>query len=321
MQKKLLIITPFHECGMELLKTRPEVEAIISDDLSPEGISRLIEDANGIVVRNAQITRPIVEAAGCLEVVSRHGVGYDKIDVPALTEHGIPLTITPRANAVSVAEHAIYLMLSLAKQGLVHHRAVEQSDFGMRYHMRAIDLQAKRLLIVGFGRTGSQVAPRARAFDMEVHVYDPYVDDDLIETEGCLPRSSLASALPEIDIVTVHCPLNDETRGIIGASEIALMRSSAFIINTARGGVVDELALAAALEEGRIAGAGIDVYGQEPPAPDHPLFGRENVVLSPHLAGVSREASMRAAVAVVQNAFDAFDGVLDPAVVVNPEVL
>lgn len=321
MTQKLLIVTPIHEAGTALLRERADIETVVGGDLSPLGLARDIRDADAVLVRNGQITRQVINAAERLKVVSRHGVGFDNVDVGALTERGIPLTITPKSNAVSVAEHTLYFMLALAKQGPAYDRGTRTGNFEMRYSMRAEDLAGKQLLIVGFGRIGSRVAPRALALGMQVHAYDPYVDEAVIKASDCIPESSLADALPRADVVTMHCLLNDETRALVGPSELALMKRSAFLINTARGGVVDETALEAALREGRLAGAGIDVFETEPSPTDNPLFGLDNVVVSPHSAGVSLQAGIRAATAAVQNVFDAFDGQLDPSVVVNPEVL
>ncbi len=321
MPRKCLILTPFHARGMALLAEHPEIVPVVMEDLREDAIVEAIRDAHAAIVRNARITRRIIDAAPRLEVVSRHGVGYDNVDVEALTERGIPLTVTGTANSVSVAEHAMYLMLSLAKQGLAHHQAVRTGQFQVRFEMRAVDLDGKRLLIVGFGRIGSRVAPRALAFGMRVSVSDPYVDRALIEAAGCTTVDNLAQALPDVDVVTLHCPLTQETRGLIGARELALMKPSAFLVNTARGGVVDENALVAALRSGGIAGAGVDVFELEPPPADHPLLALDNVVLSPHHAGISLEASIRAAEAVVQNVLDAFAGRLSPTLVVNHQVL
>lgn len=321
MKKKLLITTTLHQAGMDLLHARPDVKVEILNEVSAEELPQAIHDANAIIVRSAPVTRELVHAAPQLEVVSRTGVGCDNVDIAALTERGIPLTITPGSNAVSVAEHTLYLMLSLAKQGPHYDRATRQGKFDVRFSMLAVDVAVKHLLIIGFGRVGSQVAPRAHALGMVVHAYDPYVDDSVIETAGGVPEASLEAGLASADIVSLHCSLTAETRGMISAPELRVMKPSAFLINTARGSVVDERALAVALREGRLAGAGIDVFETEPPPTDHPLLALPNVIVSPHCAGVSLEASIRAATAAIGNVLHAFDGELDPEVVVNPEVL
>jgi D-3-phosphoglycerate dehydrogenase len=296
----------------------------VTRHLSGPGLLAAIADANGVLVRAAHITREVIEAAPALEVVSRHGVGYDAVDVEALTERGIPLTITPAANAVSVAEHAMFQMLALAKRCQEHDACVREGRFGEgRMAMRAADVHGKTLLIVGFGRIGSLVAPRALGFGMRVLACDPYIDPAVIEAAGCTPVADFRAVLPEVDVLTVHTPLTAQTRAMVGAAELAAMKPTALVLNTARGGIVDEDALAAALGAGRLAGAGVDVFEDEPGPPDiaRPLFARDNVIFSPHIAGVSLEAGIRMGRMSVQNVLDCFDGCLSADVVVNKEVL
>lgn len=323
-KKKLLFIRAIREEGMRLARERDDVEVVVTEHIDGPGLAQAIADAHGLVVRGAVISRAVIDAARALEVVSRHGVGYDAVDVEALSERGIPLTITPGANAVSVAEHAMFQMLALAKRCQEHDRGVREGRFeALRGAMKATDVEAKTLLILGFGRIGSLVAPRARAFGMRVLVCDPYVDAAVIEAAGCTPVDDFRSVLPEVDVVTVHTPLTPETRGLLGERELATMKPSATVINTARGGIVDEEALAAALERGALAGAGVDVFDSEPAPPDtsHPLFHCDNVIFSAHCAGVSREAGVRMGMMAVRNVLDAFDGRLSPEVVVNRDVL
>lgn len=323
-QKKLLFIRSVREEGMQLARVRADVEVVVTDHTEGAGLEAAIADAHGVVVRAAVISRSVIDAAKQLEVVSRHGVGYDAVDVAALTERGIPLTITPGANAVSVAEHTLFQMLALAKQWQTHDTGVREGRFeALRGTMLATDLQGKTLLILGFGRIGSQVAPRALAFGMRVLVCDPFIDDAVIESAGCTPVADFREHLAQADVVTVHTPLTDQTRGLLGAAEMAAMKPSALVLNTARGGIVDEDALAEALNERRLAGAGVDVFDCEPASPDtgHPLFHCDNVIFSPHCAGVSVEAGVRMATMSVSNVLDCFDGKLSPDVVVNREVL
>ena len=321
MKKRVLVVTPIHPAGMKLLEEHDQIELVFSKGVSPAAITAAATGVHAIIVRNGVISRGVIEAAPALEVVCRTGVGVDNVDIAALDERGIPLTITPGANATSVAEHAMYLLLALAKQSEMHHRAVIEGNFAIRFEMHARDIENKRLLIVGFGRVGSKVAPRAQAFGMQVHVYDPYVDSALIEAAGCALEKSLISAISQADVVSLHCPLTDETRNIFSTSAFDSMKSSAWLINTSRGGVVDESALLHALEAGDIAAAGLDVFAEEPPATDNRLLTLPNVVLSPHNAGVSLEAAQRSSIAVATNTIDALFGILDPNVVVNPKTL
>ena len=322
--KKILFIQRVHERGHALAAGRDDVDIDVYEGRDPDEIRRRIADADAIVVRTAVIDRSVIGAGPRLAIISRHGVGYDAVDIAAAAERSIPVTITPLANSVSVAEHTMFMLLALAKNARENDAAVRGNRFEQaRVSMKPLDLAGRNLLIVGFGRTGSRVAPRANAFGMNVHAFDPYVDTSVIEAAGCTSVDDLHAALPEMDAVTVHTPLNEETRGIIGAKELALMKPTAFVVNTARGGVVDEDALLAALQAGRIGGAGVDVFESEPipPRTDHPLLGFDNVIVSPHCAGVTVESSMRMAEYSVRNVLDCFDGRLDPEVVVNRHLM
>ena len=323
-KRKILFIQRVHECGHAVAAGRSDIEIDVYQGRDPDEIKRRIRDADGIVVRTAVIDRAVIDAGERLAVISRHGVGYDAVDIEAAAERSIPVTITPLANSVSVAEHAMFMLLALAKNARENDAAVRENRFeSARTSMKPMDLAGRNLLVIGFGRTGSRVAPRALGFGMHVHACDPYVDRAVMKAAGCTVVDDLHAVLPEMDAVTVHTPLNHETRGIIGAKELASMKPTAFVVNTARGGVVDEDALADALEGNRIGGAGLDVFAVEPanPQPDHPLLAFDNVIVSPHCAGVTIESSMRMAEYSVRNVLDCFDGKLDPAVVVNRHLM
>ena len=323
-KKKILFIQRVHECGHALAAVRGDIEIDIYQGRDPAEIKRRIVDADAIVVRTAVIDRAVIDAGKRLAIISRHGVGYDAVDIEAAAQRSIPVTITPLANSVSVAEHAMFMLLALAKNARENDTAVREDRFeSARTSMKPLDLAGRNLLIIGFGRTGSRVAPRALGFGMHVHAYDPYVDRAVVEAAGCTVVDDVHAILPEMDAVTVHTPLNDETRGVIGAKELASMKRTAFVVNTARGGVVDEDALVDALEGKRIGGAGLDVFEVEPapPRPDHPLLAFDNVIVSPHCAGVTVESSMRMAEYSVRNVLDCFDGRLDPEVVVNRHLM
>ena len=197
-----------------MLRERNEVQVAIASAVSEETLIREARDAHAIIVRSTPITRAMIDAAGELCVVSRHGVGYDSVDVARLTEREIPLTIAVDANALSVAEHTLYLILALAKRGFAFDPAVRRGDFDIRATLRGADLAEKSLLIVGFGRTGTRVARFARAFDMKVFACDPYIDQSLIASAGCAPVDDYFSSLADMDVVTLHCPLTEETRGL-----------------------------------------------------------------------------------------------------------
>jgi D-3-phosphoglycerate dehydrogenase / 2-oxoglutarate reductase len=318
---KVLIIQPFHENGMALLQARDDVDVEIIDGRSEAELAGKIRDADAATIRTAPLPAAVIDQATRLKVVSRHGVGYDNIDVAALTRRSIPLAIAADANATAVAEHTLFFMLALAKQALRHDRAVRQGEWEIRNRFETVDLMGRHVLVLGYGRIGREVAKRCAAFDMKVSVYDPYVQANVIEQGGYRSVPDFAAVLPETDVLTVHMPLADESRHLIGAAELAALPGHALVINCARGGIIDEDALHAALTSGRIAGAGIDVFEQEPPPENHPLFGLDNVLLSPHTAGMSQEAAIRMAISTARNALAGIDGTIDPSMVVNREVL
>lgn len=320
-KKKVLILGVLHPDGMALFDARGDIEFEVLNDVSEENVLRHMAGVNGIAVRVARITRRIVEASDRLQVVSRHGVGYDSIDLAACTDNGVRLTVAPRANAPSVAEQAMMFLLALAKQVHVFDPLVRTANWARRAEVHPFDLDGRTLLIIGLGRIGSRLTRRARAFDMRVLGCDPYVAPDAIRAMGAEPVTDFRAVLGEVDAVSVHCPRNAETIGMIGAAELAALRPGALVVNCARGGIVDETAMVAAVRSGQIAGAGFDVFDVEPPAPDHPFFAEPRILLTPHSAGMSLEATKRSAVQTVENILATFDGTLDPAVVVNKEVL
>ena len=318
---KVLVIGHIHQDGIDLLRARSDVTIETTEAHKESDLVKLVPDTDAILVRSALITSAVIEAAPLLKVVSRHGVGFNSVDVEALTARRIPLTIAVGGNAVSVAEHTLYLILALAKQGQCYDTAARQGDFSFRNAPIAREIETSKLLVIGFGRIGSQVARRALAFGMAVHVYDPYVPDSVVQDQGAQIVRNLHEALPQMDVVSVHCPLNEETNNLISDHELRLMKPNALLINTARGGIVDETALHSALLQGEIAGAGIDVFVTEPTSPSLNLLELANVVVSPHCAGVTVESSARTARIAAQNALDGLDSTLDEVFVVNREVL
>jgi D-3-phosphoglycerate dehydrogenase len=263
----------------------------------------------------------MIEAAPQLKVISRHGVGYDNVDMAAMNARRIPMALAVSSNRVAVAEHAFLMLLELLKHGRAFDRAVRADDWGSRFRLIPLELAGRTLLIVGFGRIGREVAVRACAFGMRVLVSDPFVPAATIRAAGCEPVPELTAALAQADAVGLHLPLSAETRGLIGVEQLRAMRRHAVLINTARGGLVDETALCTALREGWIAAAGLDVLAEEPPPRDHPLFEAPNLLLSPHVAGMTLEAIIRMATESVRNALAGLDGTLDPAFLANPQVL
>ena len=314
---EILVVGRIKPEGLAILAARPGIELRALDGDDPAAVLAAAATAAAILVRTTPIDADVIAAAPKLRVVSRHGVGYDNVDLAALNARGIPLAIAADANRISVAEHALAMLLALAKAAVPHDAAVRAGNWAIRNEFRAFEIFGKRLLLVGFGRIGREVASRARAFGMTVAVHDPYVDPAALADLGCQVAPSLDAAIAEADAISLHLPLTEATRHVIDARRLALMKRGAILVNTARGGLIDETALAAALTAGGLRGAGIDVFADEPPRPDNPLLAAPNALLSPHNAGVTEESMVRMATEAAQNILEVLDGVLDPAVIVN----
>ena len=316
----LLIAGKIHDDGIALLKAAKGVTYDYVTEISHDSYAPLIEKADGLVVRTQPVPALTIAQGKNLKIVSRHGVGYDAVDVPALNARGIPLAIIGDVNSRPVAEHAMMLMLALAKKVRTYDAATRVGPWGYRNSFEAIELHEKNLLVVGFGRIGRHVAKMASGFGMTIYAFDPFQSNDAIKAGGAEPVTDLKSGLALADFVSVHVPMSGG-KAVIGSEELACMKKSALIVNTARGGLIDENALHAALQSSQIAGAGIDVFLEEPPPADHPLFASEKVILSPHSASLTAESAIRMAVMSVKNALDYFDAKLDPAFVVNRDHL
>lgn len=321
MTKRIMVQMPITDGIKSVLDGRSDVEAVRFTELSEENILQHVGEYDAAILSVAPFTPRIIEKATKMQIVARHGVGYDAVDVPALTEAGIPLAVVGTANAVTVAEHALFFMMALAKRAIVYDREVRKGNWDVRYDHIGYDLAGKKVLILGYGRIGRRLVPRLNAMDMDVYVHDPYVIQDAIQTAGATPVGDWRDALPEMDFLSVNCPKNEETNGMVGEKELASMKPTAFVVNTARGNIVDEKALYRALKANVIAGAGIDPFVVEPATPDEPLFELDNIIVSPHSAGVTSESLFRMGAAAAQNVVDCFDGKLNPENVINKEVL
>ena len=314
---KVLVVQGLHEQGLQMLKNRTDIEfnVLMSDDENE--ILEAAKDVNGITVRTAKISSRIIEAANKLQVVSRHGVGYDSIDLVSLNNKKIPLTIAAHSNMISVAEQAMFFLLALSKNVFYYDDFTRKGDWTNRWDVKAWDLAQKNILVIGFGRIGSNFVKRALAFDMNVYVYDPYVEKEKVKISGAIPVDNISENLQKMDAVTLHCPKNDETTDLFTKKEFDLMKKSSFIINCARGGILNEEDLYEALVNKKIAGAGLDVFDVEPTPSSNPLFKLNNVILSPHIAGVTVESTVRMATETVQNVLDVLDDKVNQSVVIN----
>jgi D-3-phosphoglycerate dehydrogenase / 2-oxoglutarate reductase len=320
-RKKLLLPDSMGRVGWDLLKGRDDIEPVgFPNTIGPEDFRALLADASGCALGATPFREPELAAAPRIQVVARIGVGYDAIDVPALTRRRVPLMVAGTANSVAVAENAMYLMTALAKRGPLMNAYVREGRWWDKLKNLPMEMFEKTVLIIGFGRIGTRTARRCLGMEMRVLVYDPYVSADAIRAAGCEPASDLDAALARADFVTVHCPKTPETLAMLNAQRLARMKPTAYLVNTARGGIIDERALHAALSGGKLGGAGIDVFEVEPTALDHPLLALPNVLVGPHVAGVTRESVDRMAVTAVRNLLGVLDGKPNRENAINPEV-
>ncbi|MDO9709223.1 hydroxyacid dehydrogenase [Paracraurococcus lichenis] len=310
-----------HEEALAMLRNAPGVTLEVLDPVNAETIARAMPKADAIIVRATRIDRDFLQHAPNLRIVARHGVGYDAVDVEALTERGIPLTVTPDANAVSVAEHAMMLMLNIARGTAAYDAKVRKLEWITPPVPATFDLAGRTVLVMGFGRIGGRVARLCAAFGMNVLVRDPYVPQNTIKGAGFTPVKDLHAGLAAADIVTVHLPSNKETRGFVNGEFIAGMKRGAVLINTARGTLVEEKPLAAALANGHLAAAGLDVFWEEPAKADNPLLKLPNVVLTPHSAAATEQSFRRMGLSCADSILACFENRLDEDVVINKEVL
>jgi len=324
-KKKIFITESFSQAGRALLGERDDIEMVEFSNMISAGDfqAKLREHApvHGVALGATRFGETELEASGDMKVVTRIGVGFDAVDVPALSRRKVPLMVAGTANSPSVAEHAVFMMLTLAKRATEMDSVVRDDKWATRLGLLPYDLYGKTVLIVGFGRIGTRTAKRCLAMEMNVLVYDPYKPAADIKAAGCEPVNDLDAALPHADFVTIHCPKSPETVGMFNAERIKLMKPTAYLVNTARGGIVDEKALHAALVSKKLGGAGLDVFEQEPPPAQHPLFALPNVIMAPHVAGVTREAVDRMSAQTARNLLSVLDGTPIRQNVINQDVL
>jgi len=313
----LLLAGKMHPAGLARLEGLQGVSYDYVEEISEPSYARLIERADALVIRTQPLSAATLARASRLKLVSRHGVGYDSVDVAALNARRIPLCIVGDVNSLSVAEHAMALILASAKRLLRADRAVREGPWGWRNALEAAEISGRNLLIVGYGRSGRHLARMAQGFAMPTRAFDPLLAAGVWPEGPAAPVASLAQGLAWADVISVHAPKSG--RPILGADELALVKPGVILVNTARGGVVDERALAEALAQGRVGAAGLDVFEDEPPAKDHPLLASDRVVLTPHIAGVTEQSAERMATSSIQNALDFFAGRLDPDLIVNKD--
>ena len=316
-KKKILVIQNIHQEGINLLKGNSSYEFEIFDEIN-EDLKQKIVDCDAISIRTAKLPNEIISSAKKLQIISRHGVGYDNIGLKSTKEIGATLTITATANAVAVAEHVMFMLLNISKRKDMYDQSVKLGKFNERNKLpKTIELWGKNILIAGFGRIGQALIKRCLGFEMNVFVYDPYINDEKIKSLGGKKVNDLKEAVKEMDAISLHMPLNDETKNIVNYDLLRSMKTNCIVVNAARGGIINEVDLDKALKENLIFGAGLDVFETEPPKSDNPLLKNDKVFLSPHTAAFTEECMIRMGKETIQNIIDFFEKKLDKSKIIK----
>jgi len=300
---RVLVSDKLPEEGLKVLREAEGIEVDVKTGLKPEELLAIIDQYDALIVRSAtKVTREVIEKGTRLKVIGRAGAGVDNIDVEAATKRGIVVMNTPGGNAMAAAEHTIGLLFAAARnipQAYVSLRAGKWE----RSRFEGVELHGKTIGIIGLGNIGRIVAEKAKGLGMQVLAYDPYIPPEMAQKRG-IELVGLDELLGRADVVTVHVPKTKETMGMIGREAFAKMKEGVIVINCARGGIVDEEALAEACRSGKVRAAGVDVFSQEPPPPDHPPLALDNVVCTPHLGASTAEAKLSVAVAIAEQVVD-----------------
>ena len=315
---KIGIVEKIHEKGIDLLKNNKNFDFEIIENISENNLIKQLPKFDGITLRVAKLGSNILSHCNKLKVISRHGVGYDNVDINYLKKNNIKLLITATANAVSVAEHVMYMLLSLSKGIINYDSMVRSGDF--RNDVKKLltyEIFNKEILIMGFGRIGKILIKRCLGFDMSVNVYDPFVDEKIIESFGGKKVKDLNLAFKTADFMSIHMPLNEKTKNLINLEKLKSMKQNMIIINTARGGIINEKDLNQAINMNIIFGAGLDVFEKEPIDLNNPLINNKRVLLSPHSATFTQECTERMGIQTVQNLIDFFENKVQKKMIVN----
>ena len=315
---KIGIIENIHKEGLKILDNNKDFEYEVIDDVSEENLLKKIHLYDGVSLMVSKLSNNLLSKATKLKVISRHGVGYDNVDTAYLKQNNITLLITATANAVAVSEHVFYLMLTISKNFLNLDNEVRLGNFKNNINkFSTFELNNKEILIAGFGRIGKNLIKKCLGFDMKIKVYDPFVDEKIIKDMGGEKVDNFNVALKTLDFLSIHMPLNEHTKNLVNFKRMKDMKNTAVIINTARGGIVNEIDLNQALNEKVILGAGLDVFTNEPINLDNPLLKNKNVLLSPHTAALTNECKIRMGKETAQNIINFFEKKVDNNMIVK----
>jgi D-3-phosphoglycerate dehydrogenase / 2-oxoglutarate reductase len=315
---KIGIIESIHKEGLKILDANNNFRYEVIEDVSEENLLKKIHLYDGVSLRVSKLSNNLLSKAKKLKVISRHGVGYDNVDTSFLKQNNITLLITATANATAVAEHVFYLMLSISKNFLNLDNEVRAGNFKNNMNkFSTFELNNKEILIAGFGRIGKNLIKKCLGFEMKVKVYDPFVDKKIINDLGGEKVDSFDASLKSLDFLSIHMPLNEKTKDLVNLKKMKSMKNTSVIINTARGGIVNEADLNQALDDKIILGAGLDVFTNEPINLDNPLLKNRKVILSPHTAALTDECKIRMGRETAQNIIDFFEKKINNSMVVK----
>jgi len=298
---KIAIIGSIHQSGLNILKEN-NFDILEIVNLEINSLKKELEEVDGIVLRTAELKENVLSKCKNLKIIARHGVGYDNVDINFLNKNNIALGITGTSNAVSVAEHVMTMFLYLTKKINISDSLVKKGDFIKKNTLPSFfELYNKNILILGFGRIGRELAKRCLSFDTKVYVFDPFIDNEIIKQHNCIPIESKEEGIRVADYISIHMPLNEKTKNFISYDEFKISKNNLILVNTARGGIINEEALFQALKNKSILGAGLDVFENEPPIKNHPLLSLNNILLTPHNAALTLECRTRMSIEACEN--------------------
>jgi D-3-phosphoglycerate dehydrogenase len=297
---KIAVLGEIHQDGWRVFENN-KLESFELINFEESNLKSELREVDAILLRTAKLSNDVISYCKKLKIVSRHGVGYDNVNIDYLSDNNIALGITSTSNAVSVAEHVLTSFLYLSKNIHLSDKLTREGRFNDKSSLpNFFELYQKNIVIFGFGRIGRAVAKRCLGFEANVYVYDPFVSKNVVEENNCKVIDK-TSGLKIADYISIHLPLNNNTKNFINEQELSIMKETAIVVNTARGGIINETSLVNALQNKIILGAGLDVFEKEPPDENHPLFNLDNVILSPHNAALTIECRKRMAIESAEN--------------------
>ena len=316
--KKIAVIEKIHNDGLELLNKTQGYEYELITDVSEDNLIKKLPEFDACTLRVSKLNENILKQCPKLKVISRHGVGYDNVDLDYIKKRNISLLITATANAIAVAEHVVYMMMSISKSINQYDNEVRSGNFKKNAaNIETLELYNKEILIVGFGRIGKSLIKRCLGFDMNVKIFDPFVSGDIIKKFGGTKIEDLDNGLKTCDYLSLHVPLTEKTKNMLDYSKLKIMKKTGIIINTSRGGIINEIDLNKAINEKIIFGAGLDVFEKEPVDINNPLLKNKKVLLSPHSATFTNECKSRMSLETIKNIIDFFENKIDKSMIVK----